>query len=172
MDDLNSYLADHGPLQADEHERAALRALDRILAEGTNSGLSVLATGAGGIELPETVRRLLRAIVRGLSDGEAIKVVSYQPLLASFGIAELLNVSIARAERLLDDGALPIADVEGKIRRVRFQDVMAYKQHRDAERREGLVQLIRMSEELGLYEDDDVPGSARREQTIDATSTR
>jgi excisionase family DNA binding protein len=171
MDDLAALIRDHGPLQAEEAERAALGALERVLSRGSDSGLAV-AAGGEQVELPETARRLLRAIVRGLARGEAIKVVPYQPMVSILALADLLNVSIAEAERLLDDGELPIAETEGEIRRVRFQDVMAYKERRDAERREGLTQLIRMSEELGLYDEDDVPGPSRREHANEAAPTR
>jgi hypothetical protein len=172
MDDLEILIADHGPLQADEPERAALRPLERLLAEGPGQGFTISAGGEEQAVLPETARRLLRVIVRGLAQGEAIKVVRYQPMVTSFGIADLLNESMAEAERLLDDGVLPVADTVGETRRVRFQDVMAYKQRRDEKRRAGLTQLIRMSEELGLYDDDDVPGPARREHANEAAPTR
>jgi excisionase family DNA binding protein len=166
MVDLETLLADHGPLQAGEDERAALRALERLLTARPENGLTASMSEGGrsvrsaqdAVELPETAWRLLRVIARSLARGEAVKVVSFQPMLSAFGIADLLNVSIAHAEQLLDEGELPFVRTETNDRRVRFQDVMTYKVRRDAERREALTELARLSQELGLYDaefDDD-----------------
>ena len=172
MDGLKTLLEDHGPFQADEEERTSLRLLERLLTENGKNGVTVSGSEGQQVDLPESARRLLRVIAHSLGRGEAVKVVPYQPMLSSFGMADLLNVSIAEAEQLLDEGQVPFTHAESNHRRVRFQDVMAYKQQRDAERRAGLIELIRMSEELGLYDDDDAPGPARREHMTNTAPVR
>jgi hypothetical protein len=59
-------------------------------------------------------------------------------------------------------GAIPHAQV-GTHRRVRFGDLQAYKEVRDGQRRAGLARLTRLSEDLGMY-DDDFPCSSNKRQ--------
>ncbi|MGH2516681.1 MAG: helix-turn-helix domain-containing protein [Ktedonobacterales bacterium] len=63
--------------------------------------------------------------------------------------ADILNISRSYLVRLLEEGALPFAKI-GTHRRVRFDDLMRYKQRRDAERRWGLAERTQMSQEFGL----------------------
>jgi hypothetical protein len=86
-------------------------------------------------------------------------------------MADLLNVSIAEAERLLDEGQVPFTRGKPNLRRVRFQDVMDYRRRRDAERREALDELARLSQELGLVETEceDDPWAEERSVGSEAT---
>ena len=54
--------------------------------------------------------------------------------------------------RLLDDDKLPY-DRTGKHRRLKIEDVLAYKQKRDHDRDEKLDELARLTEELGGYDE-------------------
>ena len=54
--------------------------------------------------------------------------------------------------RLLDDGRIPFTKT-GKHRRVQMEDVLAFKEKRDRERRLGLDELTQMSEEFGGYDE-------------------
>jgi excisionase family DNA binding protein len=71
--------------------------------------------------------------------------------------ADLLNLSRQYLVRLLDDGKIPY-DRTGKHRRLKIEDVLAYKQKRDRERDEKLDELTRLTEKLGGY---DKPRSRR-----------
>ena len=66
--------------------------------------------------------------------------------------ADILNVSRLFLVKLLDEGAIPYIKV-GSHRRIRFKDLIIYKEHRDRKRRKLLDQLIEMTEEAGLYEE-------------------
>ncbi len=65
--------------------------------------------------------------------------------------AELLNVSRPFLVKLLEQGAMPYTMV-GTHRRIRFEDLTAYKEQRDNQRRESLKRLTQLSEEMGLYD--------------------
>jgi excisionase family DNA binding protein len=65
--------------------------------------------------------------------------------------ADFLNVSRPYFIRLLEQGAIPHTKT-GSHRRVRLDDVLAYKRQRDAERRRALDDLVALSQEMGLYE--------------------
>ena len=66
--------------------------------------------------------------------------------------ADILNVSRPFLVKLLDEEAIPYIKV-GSHRRIRFKDLIIYKEHRDSKRRKLLDQLIEMTEEAGLYEE-------------------
>jgi excisionase family DNA binding protein len=64
--------------------------------------------------------------------------------------ADILNVSHQYLVGLLEAQAIPSSKV-GTHRRIRFGDLMNYKNDRDAKRREGLSQMTQKSQKLGLY---------------------
>lgn len=67
--------------------------------------------------------------------------------------ADLLNVQHGYLVELLDAGKIPATGV-GARRHIRRDDVLGYKQERDAIRREGLRELTRMGEAAGLDDAD------------------
>jgi excisionase family DNA binding protein len=71
-------------------------------------------------------------------------------LLTISKAAEFLNVSKQYLCRLLDQGDIPFVRV-GKHRRIPVEDLVQYRERRDAARREKLRELTQISQELGLY---------------------
>jgi len=67
---------------------------------------------------------------------------------AALKAADLLNVSRQYLVRLLDQGRIPFTKT-GKHRRLKIEDMLAFKEERDRERKAGLDELARMSEEFG-----------------------
>lgn len=65
--------------------------------------------------------------------------------------AEILNTSEASLQKHLDQGAIPFTKVQGQPH-IQLDDLMEYKKQRDARRRQALEEIIRLSEEAGLYE--------------------
>lgn len=61
--------------------------------------------------------------------------------------ADLLRLSRPHLTKLLDEGVIPHHKV-GTHRRVRIDDLLAYRAKRDTTRREKLDELTRLSEEL------------------------
>jgi excisionase family DNA binding protein len=103
------------------------------------------------IPLPEDLYQVVRQVVHLLAMGHAVTIVPYTRLLTTQEAADLLNVSRQYLCRLLDRGEIPHVRV-GTHRRVKFEDLMRYREQRDARRREKLRELTRVSEELGMYE--------------------
>jgi excisionase family DNA binding protein len=64
--------------------------------------------------------------------------------------AELLGVSRQYLVRLLDGEAIPLYRA-GSHRRVRVDDMLAFRAERDAKRREVLREMVREAEDAGLY---------------------
>lgn len=64
--------------------------------------------------------------------------------------ADILNVSHQYLVGLLKAQAIPCSRV-GTCCRIRFGNLVDYKNDRDAKRREGLSQMTKKSQKLGLY---------------------
>lgn len=103
------------------------------------------------ITLPESVFYVLERVVEVLARGDSITVVPVGRELTTQQAADLLNVSRQYLVRLLDEGSIAFRKT-GKHRRLRIEDVLAFKQKRDADRRAGLRELSRLTQELGGYD--------------------
>ena len=112
------------------------------------------ATNAEGDEvaLPDEVAQLLHYMVEQLVRGEAAIIMPTTKELRLQEAADFLNVSRQFLMKLLDAGEIPFRAVRNS-RRIRFGDVVTYKQRRDTQERQGLAELARLSQDLGLYDD-------------------
>jgi len=101
--------------------------------------------------LPVAAVRLLHDLLREMAQGHAVSLVPMHAELTTQQAADALNVSRPFLVKLLETNAIPFRLV-GTHRRVRFEDLMRYKQSIDAKRLEVLEQLTEESEALGLYD--------------------
>jgi excisionase family DNA binding protein len=108
-----------------------------------------VVVGADGhhVELPASALEALRKVVEAMSRGESVTVIPHDKQLTSQEAAEILSVSRPHLIKLLDRGELPFHRV-GTHRRIKIEDVLAYRDRRDAERDAALRELTRLSEEL------------------------
>lgn len=146
-----STVLDRAPVAAREEERALLAEIDRLLAGPVSRRPKLVGPEGEEVELPASALHLLHRLVHLLARGQAVTLVSVNKQLTTQQAADILNVSRPYLIQLLDRGEIPCSKT-GSHRRVRFDDLMDYKRRRDAERGAGLCQLIRLNEELGLYE--------------------
>lgn len=109
--------------------------------------------GPGGeeIPLPEPMFHLLARMAEVLARGDAVTIVPVGQELTTQQAADLLNVSRQYLIRLLDANELPFSRTGGKHRRLRIEDVLAYKAKRDQERAEGLDALVEMTQDMDGY---------------------
>jgi excisionase family DNA binding protein len=101
-------------------------------------------------ELPAGAVALLIEILEAMAAGQGIRIIAENAELTTVQAAEVLNVSRPFLIGLLEKGAIPFRKV-GKHRRIRMDDVMAYKEEIDREREAALDELVHESEKLGLY---------------------
>ncbi len=99
------------------------------------------------IELPDSALEALRVIIQTMAQGRSITLVPHDKELTSQEAADILHVSRPHLIKLLDRGELPFHHV-GTHRRIKVEEVLAYRDRRDAERDAALRGLTRLSEEL------------------------
>ncbi len=99
--------------------------------------------------LPTSALRLLVDILGELAIGNAVKVVPVHAELTSQEAADLLNVSRPHLVKMLEEGAIPFTKT-GRHRRIRFSDLMAFKQRRDEESQEAMEALAQQAQALGV----------------------
>jgi excisionase family DNA binding protein len=93
--------------------------------------------------------RLLAYLVTELARGHGISLIPMEAELTTNEAARQLKVSRPYLIRLLEKGEIPFRKV-GSHRRIRFRDLMAYKQRTDQNRLEALEELSALDQEYGL----------------------
>lgn len=101
------------------------------------------------IELPAGAVALLMGILEAMAAGRGVTLMPENTELTTVQAAEMLNVSRPFLIKLLDEGMIPHRKV-GKHRRIRMEDVMAYKAAIDREREAVLDQLVSEAQEQDM----------------------
>lgn len=133
-----------------ERARVSLQRLKHVLRSG--QPLTFRASDAGQeetIELPAGAVKLLAEILEDMASGRAVTVLPHGAELTTQQAAEVLNVSRPFLVRLLEEKKVPFRKV-GRHRRVRFEDVLRYKEAVDADRRKVLDELAAEAQELDM----------------------
>lgn len=143
-------------LLPDEKEIAAAAASSRQLAAFLTSKLETQrielvdeSQQREVVELPTFALRLLSEILSELALGNAVKVVPIHAELTTQEGADMLNVSRPHLVKLLDNGVLPHTKT-GRHRRIKFTDLMAYKEQRDRTSRDAMDELAAQAQALGM----------------------
>src|SRR5436309_8907415 len=132
-------------------DAALARELGQKLAAHKGSEIRLeLITGTSTEELilPRSALRLLLRALSEMGQGNAVTLTPVQAELTSQQAADLLNVSRPHLVKLLDEGTIPSRKV-GTHRRVRLEDVLAYKREFQAKRQAALSELAALSQDLG-----------------------
>lgn len=133
-------------------EVSVARELEEILGEDVGEVFLKDSSGRE-IVLPRSVRGVLEKAVREMAGGNEVRILAVESELSTQRAADILGVSRPHLVKLLDRGEMPSRKA-GTHRRVRLEDLLSYKEGRDRERGEALDEITRVSEDLGLYDDE------------------
>lgn len=134
------------PIAAPEDDDA-LSEVEAQLAQGT---VQLIDARGEAVNLPDELRDLLLRGVHELRRGNRVTLLSFGRLLTTQQAAELLGMSRPYLVRLLGRDELPY-EMVGTHRRLRLDDVLAYRRARSEHRREILRELSRDADDLGIY---------------------
>ena len=140
------------PIAAPEAEAAAVLQLRDFMAAkpaGERHHASLRSPDGHQLEIPNSIYRVLVAAVTAMAQGSAVSIVPVHHELTTQQAAELLGVSRPHLVKLVDAGQIPHHKT-GSHRRIYFEDLMQYRDMRDAQRAEALRELTRKSAEYGL----------------------
>ncbi|EKU98815.1 DNA-binding protein, excisionase family [Leptolyngbya sp. PCC 7375] len=128
----------------------------RILAahvNGTTPNLKVVEQDGTEqtVSIPAAAYRLLVDVLTQMAQGNAVTLIPIHAELTTQEAADLLNVSRPYLIKQIESGAIPHHKV-GRHRRIRFNDLMAYKQQVDEQSAKALDEMVALSEDMGLYD--------------------
>ncbi len=139
------YTLGHRHLPPSPRDAAIARSTHRALSPygGTDRPLKLRVRDGEkkqAIDLPAGAVDLLMHVLEAMAAGQGVTLIPESAELTTVQAADLLNVSRPFLIKLLDQKAIPHRKV-GKHRRIRMEDVMAYKNAIDREREQVLEQL-------------------------------
>ena len=141
------------PLDQRENVVAISRMLDRVApTRDQRDACKLVGPNGEGLSIPESMFYVLERVAEVLARGDSVTVVAVGKELTTQQAADMLNVSRQYVVRLLNEGRIPYVKT-GKHRRIRVEDVLAFKEQRDSERMRSLDELAQMTEELGGYDE-------------------
>lgn len=141
------------PTEADSRQaRESLERISQLVTSGKSDVSLRIQNGkqlGADIILPASVLRLLKGILAEMAQGHGVALLPVEAELTTQQAADLLNVSRPYLIRLLEDRKIPFRLV-GQHRRVRLDDLLAYKRKDDEERRRVADELTADAQELGM----------------------
>ena len=103
------------------------------------------------LEISPATLALIKDILERFSAGEPATLIPGNAEVSDVDAANILNVSRSFFIKLLEEDEIPYSRFHS-LYRVRMDDLMAYKMDRDRRRDEALDEMVRISQELGLYD--------------------
>lgn len=121
----------------------------RTLARHRGAALRIKLDDGAELPLPTGVVELLKHILTETAEGHAVTLIPLHAELTTRQAAEYLNVSRPHVVKLIEAKSIPHIKV-GTHRRIRFEDLEAFKGRQEAKRREALDALAAEAQELEM----------------------
>jgi len=103
------------------------------------------------IKIPLKSLKLLAKILKVTGQGKPISIIPIATEMTTQAAADLLSCSRPHLVKLLEKGEIEYTKI-GKHRRVKFEDVVAYKKRTKAKQQELLIKIMNADEASGLYD--------------------
>jgi excisionase family DNA binding protein len=147
---MSAYAKPLGDRLPNTQERDAANQLRQILAAQSGDhahdrSLKFVddAGKAADIILTPSLSNVLMEVLRHIGSGDAVTLVPVSQMLTTQQAADILNVSRPFLIGLLEQAAIPYIRV-GRHRRIKADDLFAYKQRRDETREAALMELAEL----------------------------
>jgi excisionase family DNA binding protein len=134
---------------SEEDARLAAESSRILAAKRPDHALRVQLEDGRVLTLPVAAARLLEHLLTEMAHGNAVTLIPVHAELTTQEAADYLNVSRPYLVRLLEENAMRFHKV-GTHRRIKFQDLKAYKDRMDAKREMAMNELVAEAQELGL----------------------
>lgn len=103
------------------------------------------------IKVPLSALKLLADILKAMGQGKMISIVPVATEVTTQAAAEMLGCSRPHLVKLLEDGKIAFTKV-GKHRRIKFEDIVHYKQQMKKQQKQHIIDIMNSDEETGLYD--------------------
>lgn len=103
------------------------------------------------IKIPLSALKLLGDILKAMGQGKLISLVPFSTEVTTQAAAEILGCSRPHLVKLLEDGKIPFVKV-GKHRRIKFDDIMKYRNQMKEQQKQNIIDIMNSDEETGLYD--------------------
>lgn len=103
------------------------------------------------ITIPYKALKLLKEILKSMSEGKPISIVPVATEVTTQKAAEILGCSRPHLVKLLEEGKINFTKV-GKHRRILLEDVLKYKHEMKSEQKKHIIDMMNFDEEIGLYD--------------------
>lgn len=137
-----------------DHESSALartsaEELSRLLGQMPEAERARVKLDGSDLILPRHALALLRDLLVEMAQGNAVTIVPTHAELTTQEAANLLNVSRPYLVKLLEGNAIPFSKT-GTHRRIRYQDLMAYRDQLKHDSQSALEELTTQAQELDM----------------------
>lgn len=148
------------PILAGPDEIESIERVERVLgASPAAEPTKLIGPGGEQLDLPAALHAVLTQATHALSAGHGVAVVPTDVYLTTQQAAVLLDTSRPSIIKLLDAGRLPYHRVRTH-RRIRLDDVLAYRQEREDAAEAAMRRLVERAQDLGVY-DEHLPVATR-----------
>lgn len=146
---MNAQVLEKPTALPSKEDTALAQVASRALATQQPSELKVKLDDGQELVLPKSATRLIAHLLTEMAQGNAVTIIPIHANLTTQEAADYLNVSRPYLVSLLEKDQIPF-DKVGTHRRIRFQDLMAFKTSTEKRRREVMEELATQSQEEGM----------------------
>lgn len=103
------------------------------------------------MKIPKAALQLLAKILHAMSEGKPLSIIPVASEMTTQSAAEFLGCSRPHLVKLLETGKIPFTKV-GRHRRVKYEDLTAYRNEMKTQQRKLLQKMMSSDENSGLYD--------------------
>lgn len=146
---MNALLERPGTIVPSDNDAKLATESSRILSKHSDQNLHVQLDDGQQLPLPRAIQELISHLLVEMSLGNAVTLIPIHAEMTTQEAADFLNVSRPHLVKLLETNQIRHHKV-GTHRRVRFNDLRAFKQQQAEARAAALDELAAQAQELDM----------------------